>query len=158
MWRSALSVVLILLAACWSGRITGAGRQQKDGAAADKNAAHPERAREFEGVFDPYACSDESIKDRVVMKERPDCTSCHARATLEVQAGVPVLHLVVNHGSTDAQWRMKGRLEGETIIFTKEKMQVSLEGHRLTGRFDGRLQATISLTESSADGTGPAKH
>lgn len=112
--------------------------------------ADPKLPIAFVGKWDPYAAYDKKITDRIVMVKRPDCGSCHAKASLSGSK----LHLVVNHGNKDDEWTIQGRPDGKTMVFKQGKIRIVLKDGKLTGKFTGKMHANIELASASADKNG----
>jgi len=104
----------------------------------------------FVGKWDPYSAYDKNIKDRIVMVKRPDCGSCHAKASLSGSK----LHLVVNHGNKDDEWTIEGKPDGKTMVFKQGKVRIVLKDGKLTGKFTGKMHANIELAPASTDKDG----
>jgi len=104
----------------------------------------------FAGKFDPYAAFDKNIKDRIVMVQRPDCGSCHMKATLTGRR----LNLVVDRGNRTKDWTLQGQPDGETMVFEKPKIRIVLSGNKLSGKFKGKMHANIELAATPGDQDG----
>ena len=99
----------------------------------------------FVGTFDPYLFKDKDITDRVVMKERPECGSCHIKGSL---TGTRLDLVVKSDPKSDKEiytWTLQGQLEGKELVFTKGKLRIVLKDNKLTGKFTGDMQAKINL-------------
>ncbi len=104
----------------------------------------------FVGNWDPYAAYNKKITDRIVMVNRPDCGSCHAKASLSGSK----LQLVVNHGKKVNKWTIEGKGDGKTMVFEQGKIRIVLKDGKLTGKFIGKMHANIELTAVSANQNG----
>ena len=100
----------------------------------------------FAGTFDPYLFRDKDITDRVVMKKRPECGSCHVKASLTGKR----LHFVVDRGNRVNQWTIEGKSDGKTMVFKQGKLRIVLEDDKLTGKFTGDMHANIQLAAEPA--------
>ena len=105
----------------------------------------------FVGKFDPYAAFDKNPEGKLVLKQRPKCGSCHAKATLSGRK----LHLIVDHGNKDEKYTIEGKPDGKTLVFEKRRFRIVLKDSKLTGKFRGKMHADIKLTVKSADQDGP---
>jgi len=113
----------------------------------------------FVGTFDPFEALDTKAKPKPVMKPRPRCGVCHARATIaRTDEGRQSLRLVILQGRRSTVWTMLGTKTKEGIVFTREKVKVTYANNTLTGLFDGRMRARISLkpAEEAGDEEVPA--
>ena len=99
----------------------------------------------FAGTFDPYLFKDKKITDRVVMKERPECGSCHIKGSLTGNR----LDLVLKRGKRVYNWTLQGQGEGKEIVFTKGKLRIVLKDNKLTGKFTGDMHAKINLSAAA---------
>ena len=111
--------------------------------------ADPDPPITFVGNWDPYAAYDKKITDRIVMVNRPDCGSCHAKASLSGRK----LQLVVNHGKKVNKWTIEGKGDGKTMVFEQGKIRIVLKDGKLTGKFIGKMHANIQLAAVSAKKT-----
>jgi hypothetical protein len=101
----------------------------------------------FVGTFDPYLFKDKEITDRVVMKERPECGSCHIKGSLTGNR----LDLVVKSDTQVYNWTLQGQPEGKEIVFTKGKLRIVLKDNKLTGKFTGDMQGKINLARVAGE-------
>lgn len=85
------------------------------------------------------------MTNKVVFKPRPDCGSCHARATLKRASGRVTLDLVVASGRRTADWTLTGANTPAGVVFAKGKLRLTLADNAISGTFDGRMRARISL-------------
>ena len=106
-------------------------------------------ALELTGTFDPYQCHDEQASHAVVLKERPDCGSCHAWGTVyHDPPGMPRLSMSVRYLDAErapAEWDMAGEQGPEGIVFTKPKFRLVYSQGHIRGNFQGRMAAKIRL-------------
>ena len=106
---------------------------------------------ELTGEFDPYECHDDKAEeDKVVMKSRPDCGSCHAEAVVyRDDQGLSRLSLSVHYGgenSKPGEWDLAGEPGPEGIVFSKPKFRLVYAKGELHGDFKGKMNAKIRLT------------
>jgi hypothetical protein len=100
----------------------------------------------FVGTFDPFEALDTKAKPKPVMTPRPKCGVCHARATIaRTDEGRQSLRLVILQGRRSTVWTMLGTKTKEGVVFTRPKVKVTYANNTLTGLFDGRMRARISL-------------
>jgi hypothetical protein len=107
----------------------------------------------FRGTFDPYEVYVKTVKGKRVFKARPDCRTCHARASISRTTGKEPrlrLHLVVEHGKKTASWTLLGTTTPKGVVFAKKKLTVTYANNALSGTFNGRMRARISLQPDAA--------
>jgi hypothetical protein len=105
----------------------------------------------FVGTFDPYLFKDKKITDRVVMKERPECGSCHIKGSL---TGNRLDLVVKSDPKSDTEiynWTLQGQPEGKELVFTKGKLRIVLKDNKLTGKFTGDMRAKINLARAAEE-------
>jgi hypothetical protein len=99
----------------------------------------------FVGTFDPFLFKDKEITDRVVMKKRPECGSCHMTATLTGNR----LDMVIDRGRRVYNWTIEGKPSGKEMVFAKGKLRIVLKDKKLTGKYTGDMHAEIKLSEKA---------
>ncbi|MDD4872380.1 MAG: hypothetical protein PHR77_17650 [Kiritimatiellae bacterium] len=100
----------------------------------------------LEGDFKPFESYDNKIKDKLVMKPQPKCGTCHARAVIsKTDDGKSHLRLSVDHGKVTNSWDMAGIDGTNGLCFSKPKIQLAYTNGVLTGEYNGKMRARISL-------------
>jgi hypothetical protein len=83
---------------------------------------------------------------------RPDCGSCHAAGRVTRDADAYTLALTLQQSSSRANARvtLKGRRDGDRVVFRNDTYSLTLSAGQLTGDRAARMRGTLSLGKPGA--------
>ena len=101
----------------------------------------------YVGTLDPTG-----IKNKDKVTTRPDCGTCHAAGEISREASEYVLVMTLQQSSNrkDARVTLKGRREGDRVLFQSDKYALTASAGRLVGERKGTMVGTLDLTFQGA--------